>query len=138
MRDGRRESLGVLPGDVGSSARAVNAAGEAAGFSIAADKTRRAFIWNGTLYELPTLGGDVSSEALAINVYGDVVGRSGNADLSEAHAVLWQDGAAINLNSRVAAPGWVLVTATGINDVGQIVGTAVRDGQRRAYLLKPE
>jgi probable HAF family extracellular repeat protein len=138
MRDGRREVLGALPGDVGSSARAVNTAGEVAGFSIAADQARRAFIWNGALHELPTLGGDVSSEALAINVYGDVVGRSGNADLSQAQAVLWRDGAAINLNSRVAASGWVLATATGINDVGQIVGTAVRDGVRRAYLLTPQ
>ena len=55
-----------------------------------------------------------------------------------ARAALWRDGVAIDLNSRVAAPGWLLVSATGTNDVGQIVGTALRGGQRRAYLLTPE
>jgi probable HAF family extracellular repeat protein len=88
--------------------------------------------------ELPHVAGDVSSEALAINVQGDIVGRSGNRDLSDARAVLWQAGVAIDLNSRLAAPGWLLVSATGINDVGQIVGTALRGGQRRAYLLTPQ
>jgi probable HAF family extracellular repeat protein len=71
-------------------------------------------------------------------VQADIVGRSGNADLSAARAVLWRRGVAIDLNSRVAAPGWLLVSATGVNDVGQIVGTAVRGGQRRAFLLTPE
>ena len=54
-----------------------------------------------------------------------------------ARAALWRDGVAIDLNSRVA-PGWLLVSAIGINDIGQIVGTALRGGQRRALLLTPE
>jgi probable HAF family extracellular repeat protein len=29
------------------------------------------------------------------------------------------------------------VSATGINDVGQIVGVGIRDGQPRAFLLNP-
>ena len=138
MRDGVREVLGVLAGDVSSSARAVNAISQVAGFSSAAAGVRRAFLWDGIMRELPHVARYVSSEALAINVQGDIVGRSGNGDLSDARAALWQHGAAIDLNSRVAAPGWVLVRATGINDVGQIVGTALRSGQRRAYLLTPE
>jgi probable HAF family extracellular repeat protein len=137
IRDGVREMLGVLDGDVSSSARAVNAIGVVAGFSVAADGTRRAFIWDARMRELPHIPGYVSSEALAINVQGDLVGRSGNGDLSDARAVLWQDGGAVDLNSRVTAPGWLLVSATGINDVGQIAGTALRGGERRAYLLTP-
>jgi hypothetical protein len=71
-------------------------------------------------------------------VQGDIVGRSGNGDLSEAPAALWRHGLVVDLNSLVAAPGWLLATATDINDVGQIVGTALRGGQRRAYLVTPK
>jgi probable HAF family extracellular repeat protein len=138
IRGGVREVLGVLNGDVSSSARAVNAIGQVAGFSVAADGVRRAFIWDLTLRALPHVAGYVSSEALAINVDGDLVGRSGNRDLSDARAALWRAGVAIDLNSRIAAPDWLLVNATGINDVGQIVGTALRGGQKRAYLLTPD
>ena len=138
IRDGVRDVLGVLDGDVSSSARAVNAISQVAGFSTAADGARRAFVWDGTMRALPHLARSVSSEALAINVQGEIVGRSGNRDLSEARAIVWRRGVATDLNSQVAAPGWLLVTATGINDVGQIVGTALRGGQRRAYLLTPE
>ena len=138
MRDGVREVLGVLAGDRSSSARAVNAISQVAGFSVAADGVRRAFVWDGTMRELPHVARSVSSEALAMNVHGDIVGRAGNGDLSDARAALWRSGVALDLNSLVPAPGWLLVTATGINDVGQIVGTALRGGQRRAYLLSPE
>jgi probable HAF family extracellular repeat protein len=137
IRDGVGQSLGVLPGHVKSSARAVNAIGQVAGFSIAADDVRRGFVWDGTMRELPPVAGHVSSEALAINDDGHIVGRSGNADLSDAHAVLWNRGVAIDLNSRVSEPGWTLVSATGINDVGQIVGIALHGDRRRAYLLTP-
>lgn len=137
IRDGVGQSLGVLPGHVRSSARAVNAIGQVAGFSMAADGVRRGFFWDGAMGELPPVPGQVSSEALAINAEGRAVGRSGNADLSETHAVLWNRGVAIDLNSRVAEHDLVLVTAAGINEVGQIVGTALRGNQRRAYLLTP-
>lgn len=40
-----------------------------------------------------------------------------------------------DLNDLVAAPGWVLTSATGINDAGDIVGTAIVGGQVHGYLL---
>jgi probable HAF family extracellular repeat protein len=137
MRDGVRDTLGVLSGDVGSSARAINAISQVVGFSVAADGVHRAFFWDGTMRELPHVAGYVSSEALAINVQGDIVGRSGNRDLSDARAAVWQAGVAVDLNSRIPASSWLLVSATGINDIGQIVGIALRGGLRRAYLLTP-
>jgi probable HAF family extracellular repeat protein len=79
----------------------------------------------------------MSSEARAINVTGQVVGRSGTADLSTSRAVLWQGGAAIDLNSLITVPGWTLSDATDINDVRQIVGIGLRNGQLRAFLLNP-
>jgi probable HAF family extracellular repeat protein len=87
--------------------------------------------------ELGTLPGDAGSEARAINVAGDVVGR-GIPDLGTSQAVLWRDGAAVDLNTLITAAGWILTSATGINDAGQIVGAGLRDGQIRAFLLTPQ
>ena len=138
VRDGSVQDLGVLPGDATSRARAVNNTGQVVGSSMSTGGISRAFLWDlGTMRSLGTLGGDVSSEALAINILGQVVGRSGVADLSTSRAVLWRDGTAIDLNTLIPASGWVLSSATGINDVRQIVGVGIRNGQARAFLLNP-
>lgn len=52
--------------------------------------------------------------------------------------MLWQGGAAIDLSARLTAAGWTLTTAAAINDIGQIVGTGLHDGQVRAFLLTPQ
>lgn len=139
VRGGVSQDLGVLPGHTTSSARAVNNKGQVVGDSVTAGGASHAFLWDmGTMRNLGTLPGDVASEARAINVTGDVVGRSGVADFSTSRAVLWQSGAAVDLNSLVTAAGWFLTSATGINDVRQIVGVGLRDGQVRAFLLNPQ
>ena len=138
-RDGFSQDLGVLPGHATSSARAVNNKGEVVGLSTDAAGASRAFLWDlGRMRDLGTMPGDGSSEALAINVTSDIVGRSGNADLSRSRAVLWRDGMAIDLTNLVAAPGWTLSSATGINDFGQIAGVGTHNGQVRAFLLTPQ
>lgn len=137
-RDGLSQDLGVLPGHTSSDARAINNKGQVAGNSVTADGISHAFLWNlGTLRNLGALPGDVSSQAQALNVDGDVVGRSGAADLSASRAVIWQDGVAIDLNRMIASPGWILSSAAGINDQGQIVGVGLLDGQVRAFRLDP-
>ena len=139
MRDGVSRDLGVLPGFAASSGRAVNNKGQVAGVSTNAAGTTRGFLWDlGTMRDLGVLPGDVASEARAINDLSDIVGRSGNADLSQSRAVLWQDGAAIDLNQLIAAPGWQLSAATGLNNLGQIAGVGTHDGQVRAFLLTPQ
>jgi probable HAF family extracellular repeat protein len=138
VRDRDRRDLGVLPGYLTSSARAVNNKGQVVGVSATNAGLTRAFLWDlGTMRDLGTLAGDVSSEARAINVMSDVVGRSGSADLAHSRAVLWHDGVAIDLNSLVSEPGWTLSSAASINDVGQIAGAGVHDGRVRAFLLTP-
>jgi len=138
LRDGASRDLGGLPGDTTSAARAVNNIGQVVGSSTNAAGMSRAFLWDlGTMQRLGALAGDGSSEARAINNVGQIVGRSGAADLSVSRAVLWRDGDAIDLNTLVQAPGWTLSSATGINDVRQIVGVGIRDGQARAFLLNP-
>jgi probable HAF family extracellular repeat protein len=137
-RDGLSQALGVLPGHTASDARAINNKGQVAGNSVRADGISHAFLWNlGTMRNLGTLPGDISSQAHALNVGGDVVGRSGAADLSASRAVIWQGGPAIDLNRLITSSGWILSSATGINDQGQIVGVGLLDGQVRAFLLNP-
>jgi probable HAF family extracellular repeat protein len=79
---------------------------------------------------LPHLPGAVFSEALGVNDRGDAVGWSG-ATFEGAHAVLWQDGAAIDLGTLGGAQS----RAWGINDRGQVVGEAqVASGDFHAFL----
>lgn len=138
-RLGVLQELGALAGDAGSRARAVNNRRQVAGDSIGADGSPHAFLWElGRLRALGALPGDGASEARAINIAGDVVGRSGTADFSASRAVLWRDGMTIDLNERLAAGGWTLLAANGINDAGQIVGVGVHAGRRRAFLLTPQ
>jgi hypothetical protein len=45
----------------------------------------------------------------------------------------------IDLNSLIApGSGWVLESATAVNDSGQIAGNGIIDGQEHAFLLTPE
>ena len=93
-----------------------------------------------TLTDLGTLhnGGEIAdySTAFRINTAGDVVGEMNGLGF------LYHDGAFTDLNTVVDhnEDGWPrIVSATGINDAGQIVGRAYfgdRPGTR-AFLLTP-
>ena len=136
--DGIGRDLGVLPGRATSSARDVNNKGQVVGLSADAAGSSHAFLWDlGRIRDLGTLAGDVASEALALNDASDVVGRSGAQDLSRTRAVLWRDGTPMDLTTLVGAPDWILTSAAAINDVGQIAGAGVHNGQVRAFLLTP-
>ena len=43
---------------------------------------------------------------------------------------------AIDLNEQIDEEGWTLSVVTGINDIGQVVGTGMHLGEQRAFLLK--
>lgn len=90
----------------------------------------RAVLWNGT--QATFLGG-AGSEALDINNAGWAVGSYNDPAWGDPiRAMLWRNGQAIDLNSFLSQAdrdaGWALVSATGINDLGWIVGTAVQNG----------
>jgi probable HAF family extracellular repeat protein len=85
------------------------------------------------------------SSASAINNLGQIVGIA-TATNGVIHAFLYQDGTMIDLNklarlTHVNGPSGflALVTATGINDWGQIVGSGTfwdgRHEANRAFLL---
>jgi probable HAF family extracellular repeat protein len=82
------------------------------------------------IQQLPPLPDDPDTAATAINDKGQVVGISGTCQnavgaFSAKHAVLWQDGQAIDLGN-IGGHGWN--TPTYINNQGQIVGFANQSG----------
>jgi probable HAF family extracellular repeat protein len=153
-------SLGSLgDGTRFSQAFAVNSAGTAVGSSstgqtvgqlIGTSSTTaitRAFAWSaGAITELPPVNlytptntgptTNYHSVANDISESGVVVGNSQRIAGLAAVATVWIDGVAIDLNSRIdPASGWVLTSAEGINDAGDIVGFGTFGGSTRAYLL---
>jgi probable HAF family extracellular repeat protein len=92
----------------------------------------------GTMTALPVPG--TESYGGDINDWGHVVGamRAGGG-FSNFHAYIFADGVATNLNSLIpAGSGLHLVSASGINNAGQIVGLAFdARGGYHAFLLNP-
>ncbi len=91
-----------------------------------------------SLATLPLLDGGVRSSAYDINEQNQVVGSSETLDGSSLvnHAVLWDrmSGITTDLNTW-ATEGWVLASATAINDDGDIVGTGYLNGVPHGFLL---
>jgi len=89
------------------------------------------------MVDLGTLGGD-SSSAAAINGAGLIVGDSeitpGNLT---SHAFSMTSGGTMtDLNTLIPGnSGWTLLGATGVNDLGQIVGYGSINGEIHGYVL---
>ena len=115
------EALGGLGGAF-AEAYAVNAAGWIVGAAAAPEAARGKRAPRGPL----PLGGALAP--------GAALGKSLAVD---TRAVLWVDGQALDLDALVAAPGWTLLEARGVNAGGLIVGTGLLNGLPRAFLLTP-
>jgi probable HAF family extracellular repeat protein len=142
-RHGFRD-LGTLDGDPAgiSVAYAINASGVVVGY--ASSPALHAFAYsNGVMRDLGVLPGpegypsdSLYSMAFAINRAGDIVGESSSV------AFLYRNGTMENLNDGIDHDenGWPRIRyATGINDRGQIVGSAAfgdRPGLH-AFLMTP-
>jgi probable HAF family extracellular repeat protein len=149
----RMQDLGVL-GGLFSSGMAINNYNHVAGFSTisANDERVHAFLHNGiTMIDLGSLGREESgtdvSVALGINNEDQVVGYTYLPAIGEMPvqqvAFLWSRslGKMANLNNLLNDSGknYVLISATGINDNGQIVASAydIYNGGVRSVLLTP-
>ena len=143
--------LGTLrPGDA-SSAAAINEAGQVVGSSGTGtepgSRRHHAFLWTpatpngaaGAMTDLGDLpGGEDYSVASAVNNNGLVVGRSSAAD--DFRAFLWTaETGMVDLNAQTISggEGWLLTSANGVNDAGQIIGSGTFGGEVRTYLLTP-
>jgi probable HAF family extracellular repeat protein len=126
------KNLGTLPGTIDSVALDINNSGIVVGVAISAG-IRQAFRWDSVsgIVELPLLPGIGQGEATSINDAGDIVGYAGG---SGSTAVIWTDGKAYDLDDLVPNDfGHDLASATGINNLGQIIARA----DQKSFLLTP-
>jgi probable HAF family extracellular repeat protein len=122
------QDLGILSGDYHPGGRAINAAGDAVGLSYgSADDYIHGILWkDGTATYLGDLGGG-QSYATAINDAGRVVGSSckypGDAPpaCNFYYGFVWKNGTMSSLPTLFYGG---TTGATGVNDGGQVVGSA--------------
>jgi len=124
--------LGTLPGYSDSVATAINDSGQIVGYVLARSTgNSQAFLYtNGAMTGLGALSGDSGSQAQAINSKGQIVGYSIGPS---GGGFLYSGGRMYDLNSLTVNPPQFGVSATGINDSGQIIA----NGGFSAYLLTP-
>jgi len=87
--------------------------------------------------ELETVSGDPDGVAFAINDRGQAVGGTGSCGVFNAinqinlvpvHAVLWQEGRPIDLGNLGGDGHFNGIFATGLNNIGQVVGVSDTTG----------
>jgi probable HAF family extracellular repeat protein len=125
--------LGNIGGQAWNTPISINNQGEIVGFgNISGDENApenpAAFIWSpaNKMQEIPPYGTDTNNAAFDINEKGQVVGNSFNVTANTSRATLWQDNTLNDLNTLVIQPTSLYLTlAQGINDAGEITGTAI-------------
>jgi probable HAF family extracellular repeat protein len=127
--------LGALSGQVASEAKAINNTGLIAGksniFPVVWEYDTRNPGRAPRIRQLPIPPGFFSATTTAMNDSGDVVGYAGSPNI-DSHAVLWRNGMAIDLG---VWPGGHYSVATGINNLGQIIGTGTVAGNNLDHAL---
>ncbi len=142
--NGVPSDLGNIGGRAWNTPVAINNHGEVVGFANTSGDENAApsptgFIWtraNG-IQALPLLGDDTNSIAFDVNEKGQVVGQSAGATL---RAFLYEGGTMFDLNVLIQAGSSLYLTdAQGINDQGEIAGTALdtATGAIVAFLAVP-
>ncbi|GAA2384460.1 hypothetical protein [Dactylosporangium salmoneum] len=132
------------------TAAAINVRDQATGSADIGDGVTHAVLWDardvaehgapiGT--DLGTVDGIAHSTGTALNAAGQVVGTADPMcqPCAAPKAWVWQPGGtATALDTLIpAGTGWQLQQATGINDLGQIVGRGLLGGHVHAFLLTP-
>jgi uncharacterized membrane protein len=158
--------LGTLGGSNGesyaSAANGVNGLGQVVGWSNTLPvpgpnpgdcyygSPTDAVLWDpgGKIFDLGTLPGDAFSTASSINLLGQIIGSSGNTAICDygvsplqviGRPFIWtRSGGMQDLNTLISPEsGWVLNSVSGINLLGQIVGSGTLNGETHGFLLTP-
>ena len=141
--NGVMTALGTPYGTEESDANAISSSGQIVGNagdpSNADGLGQHAILWsNGTATDLGTLPGDSFADATSINDSGVIVGDS-YTDSSKSqigHAFVYENGVMTDLNSLLPAnSGYVLNTATEIDNADEICGMASYEGHIHGYVL---
>ncbi len=141
--NGVMTALGIPYGTEESDANAINSSGQIVGNagdpSSADGLGQHAILWsNGTATDLGTLPGDSFADATSINDSGVIVGDSYTASSKSqiGHAFVYENGVMTDLNSLLSASsGFVLNTATEIDNADEICGLATYQGHIHGYVL---
>ncbi|MEQ1570074.1 MAG: hypothetical protein ABMA64_30855 [Myxococcota bacterium] len=123
-----------------SIAVAVNAVGDAVGWTGNFGATRPALYRGGATIDLGLLPDFTSGEAMGINGAGRIVGSNfrQSGEITELHAFVTDGVTLSDLNDLVTTADWTIQRANGISDAGWIAGQGVReDGTTHALLLIP-
>ncbi|MCC7408110.1 MAG: DUF3466 family protein [Phycisphaeraceae bacterium] len=121
------------PGGLGSEARAVNEAGQVAGYGATLAGHTEAFLWtpDGSAFNLGTYGDDRDSIASGINDSGEVVGTSNvwvGAD-EPNRAFIWSEEDGMRLLGSLD-DDWNQAFAEDINNNREVVGSSTSTGFR--------
>jgi probable HAF family extracellular repeat protein len=127
--------LGVLPGDLSSSANGLNDLGQVVGISQSAGGATRGFVYSGgTIVDVGSLGGD--TYANAINAGGSIAGSSFSNSTSTFQAFRTTPGGTITGASALGtfpSAGSLDSFGYGINTSGQTVGYAYNGSGNHAF-----
>ena len=121
--------ISLLGGPVGTSAAAINNAGQAVGGDY--------LFSGGKAIALGGLNGSSTASATSINEAGTIVGNA--PDNGTGHGFIYSNGKLTDLNGLIDPKlGYTIVEALGINNRGQIaVLAADAEGNARSLLLTP-
>ncbi len=139
---GVMSTVGALPAANGALNFGVGNGGHVVGSSMFNQGSGQPFVWtaSGGMTAIPLPAGTSQASARGVNSAGWVVGTASGAF---AVPFLYADGSTYTLQSLLPAnSGWDISTNTSssalaIADDGSIAGTAVYNGQVRAYLMTP-
>ena len=139
--------LGVYDTDWSSVANSLNDLGQVVGSSHPPFGSRPV-VWQNdaahTAVALPLLPGDNYGDAQLINSSGtssgwSAVSEPGTWNVGPSRLVLWSGGVAYELQSLLtpASAEWTINNVMSINNLGQMVGLATRNGVMKAVVLNP-
>lgn len=140
--NGEVVNLGNLGNNAWNTPVSLNNHGQVVGFANNTLNNSQGFVWTKAkgIQPLPYIGDDNQGAAYDINQPGQIVGISnGGTEPYSARAFLYENGKMNDLNQlAVGDSSLYLLLAQGINDAGEIVGTAVEpDGTQVGFLAVP-